>query len=77
MLRRSLTYDRRTLEDRRPPVKDENWLYSPEEKLADAAKEAEDVSVEDYTPVVISHCGLKLVDPYAGIYRKDLSLQSF
>ena len=33
------------------------------------------MSVEEYTPVVISHCGLKLVDPYAGIYCEDFSLQ--
>lgn len=34
------------------------------------------MSVEDHTSVIASHCGLELVDPYAGIYREDFSLQS-
>jgi len=71
------TYDRRTFEDRRAPVKYKDGFYSPEEKLADATQEAENVSVEDHAPVIISHCGLELVDPYAGIYGENFSLQSF
>ena len=71
-----LTYDRRTLEDGRSPVEDKNRFYSPEEKLADATQEAKDMSIEDHTSIVVPHCGLKLVDPYAGIYREDFSLQS-
>ena len=70
------TYDRRTLEDRRTPVEDKDRFYSPEEKLANATQEAKDVGVEDHASVIISHCGLELVDPYAGVYREDFSLQS-
>ena len=71
-----VTYDCGTLEDRRTPVEDKNRLYSPEEKFADATQEAKDVSIEDHAPVVVSHCGLELIDPYTGIYREDFSLQS-
>jgi hypothetical protein len=60
-----LTYDRRTLENRRAPVEDKDGFDSPEEKLADATQETEDVGVEDHTTVIVSHRGLELVDPYA------------
>jgi hypothetical protein len=76
MSRWRLTHNRRTLEDGRAPVKDEDRLYSPEEQLADATQEAEDVSIQDYASVIASHRGLKLVDPYAGIDCEDFSLQS-
>ena len=36
MLGGRLTYDRRTLENRRAPIKDKDRFYSPEEKFADA-----------------------------------------
>jgi len=76
VFRRKLTYDRGTLEDRRTPVEDKDRFYSPEEKLADATQEAKDMGIVDHTPVVVSHCGLELVNPYTGIYREDTSLQS-
>lgn len=71
-----LTYDCGTLEDRRTPVEDKDRFYSPEEKLADTTQEAKDVSVKDHTPLIVSHCGLELVDPYTRIYCEDFSLQS-
>jgi len=71
-----VTYDRGTLEDRRTPVEDKDRFYSPEEKLADATQEAKDMGIVDHTPVVVSHRGLELVNPYTGIYCEDTSLQS-
>lgn len=70
-----LTHDCGTLEDWRASVKDEDRFYSPEEKFANTAQEAKNVSVKDYSPVLVPHCGLELVDPYTRIYCKNFSLQ--
>lgn len=72
---RRLTHNCGTLEDRRTSVEDEDGFYSPEEKFADAAQEAKDVSIEEHPPVLVPHCGLELVNPYTGIYCEDFSLQ--
>jgi hypothetical protein len=73
-IKQGVTYDRRTLQDRRAPVENKDRFYSPEEELADPAQETEDMSVEDHAPVLTPHRSLELVDPYAGIYCEGLSL---
>lgn len=75
-----MTYDRGTLKGWSTPVENKDRFYSPEEKLADATQKAKDVGVAYHTSVIVSHRGLELVDPYAGIYREDFSfkcLQAF
>jgi hypothetical protein len=71
------TYDGIPLQHRGTSVKYEDWLDSIEEEFAYPAEEAQNVCIDQGLALPVTHGGLKLVDPNAGVNGKGPSLHGF
>lgn len=70
-------YNRGPLKSGCSSVENKHRLDPIEEKLADSPEKAEDVGIVEAAPVLITHGGLKLIEPDARIDRKGLALHRF
>jgi len=58
-------YNSRSLEGRSATIKYEDRLDAVKDELAYPAKESKNVCIVQTAAFFVTHCGLKLVDPYA------------
>jgi hypothetical protein len=71
------THDGIPLQRRSTSVEHEDGLDPVEEEFADPTEEAQDVCVNQGAAFLITHGGLKLVDPDAGVYGERFALHGF
>ena len=71
------TYDGVPFQSGGSTVEHEDRFDSIEKKLAYSAQETQDMCVDQDLAFPVPHCGLKLVNPDAGVDGKSLSLHGF
>jgi len=72
-----MTYDGISLQRRGTSVEHEDGLDPIEEEFADPTEEAQDVCIDQGPALLITHGGLELVDPDAGVDGKCFALHGF
>jgi len=71
------TYDGVPLQSRGSPVEHEDRFDSIEKEFAYSAQETQNMCVDQDLALSVTHGGLKLVNPDAGVDGKGLSLHGF